>query len=415
MSTNNELIKLSGILKDLKAKSRIDKSYTVISFPNELSINKKSEIEELLTAMGYRSSNDIFESDSEIWIDRAFNKWENENCILYSGFKSFWDRIYRTNSIPDNFIISFPLTFPGDNSDVINKIQVFFNWKIFLSLISDHQNDNYSILFISDEKSGTKFDLDFNIDFSTILELTNEKEKNSILHEIIELMRFSDLHQSDRKLIMRSAINEILKLKEKRDLLSLISSTESIRKKYDKLYEIYTKRFSVNKILNELDEKNLEFTAKINEFISSNQTKALTIPGALIAVGALTKADSIVESILIIIGLWMIKKVNNTSNSVFLETFNTLDARVSTAFSKYLKFEETIEIKENAIAIESNIKSLIKTAKKRLGSINKLASIMFYGGCIYIFYKQYPSYEKETHAIIEFVVQKISLILKQDR
>lgn len=73
-------------------------------------------------------------------------------------------------------------------------------------------------------------------------------------------------------------------------------------------YMRFTQEVSVNKILNELDEKNLEFTSKINEFISSNQTKALTIPGALIAAGGLVKANETTEAILIIAGLWMIKK-----------------------------------------------------------------------------------------------------------
>ena len=90
-----------------------------------------------------------------------------------------------------------------------------------------------------------------------------------------------------------------------------------------KLYEIYTKRFSVNKILNELDEKNLEFTSKINEFISSNQTKALTIPGALIAAGGLVKANETTEAILIIAGTFDDKKVNYISIEIFTKHSTT--------------------------------------------------------------------------------------------
>lgn len=76
------------------------------------------------------------------------------------------------------------------------------------------------------------------------------------------------------------------------------------------------------------------------------------------------KANETTEAILIIAGLWMIKKVNYISIEIFNETFDNLRSRVESAFDKYLKFEENKEIKDNADSIKSSITGLIDKAKK---------------------------------------------------
>ncbi|EEV8110457.1 hypothetical protein P4Q58_005359, partial [Escherichia coli] len=345
--------------------------------------------------------------NNEIWLDRQASSWDD--AIIYENVESFWSRVNTQNALPKNYIIGTPLILPTSKNESIEKIHIFFMWKDILSLIADHHNSDCSVLFFTNEDKSYTVELTHFLQYSEINRLSNSSLKYEIIKELLDTIKINDLHKSERKLVIRSAINEVFKANGTFNFFDLLNSTELVRKKYDELYEIYTKRFSVNKILNELDEKNLEFTSKINEFISSNQTKALTIPGALIAAGGLVKANETTEAILIIAGLWMIKKVNYISIEIFNETFDNLRSRVESAFDKYLKFEENKEIKDNADSIKSSITGLIDKAKKRMRTVKYLASAMFYGGLIYVGYKQFPVFfEKSAVNLFYFLCHTIS-------
>lgn len=404
MTIAEDLSRLAQILNG--ASSRIEGSYTVISLEESTVSVNSPEIIRLLQSIGYKKATDCIEQN-EIWLDRQASSWDDS--IIFENFESFWSRVNTQNSLPENYIIGTPLIFPTNKNESIEKINIFFMWKDILSLISDHHNNDCSVLFFTDDDKSYTVQLKHFLQYGEIEQLSNPSLKYEIIKELLDTVKIKDLHKSERKLVIRSAINEVFKANDAFNFIELLNSTEQIRKKYDELYEVYTKRFSVNKILNELDEKNLEFTSKINEFISSNQTKALTIPGALIAAGGLVKANETTEAILIVAGLWMIKKVNYISIEIFNETFDNLRSRVESAFDKYLKFEENKEIKNNAGSIKSSIIGLIDKAKKRMKTVKYLASAMFYGGLIYVGYKQFPSFfEKLTMNIFYFLCHTIS-------
>lgn len=404
MTIADYLSRLAQIING--ASSRTEGSYTVISIEESTVIANSSEIINLLQAIGYKKTTDCIERN-EIWLNRQAPSWSDS--IIYENFESFWSRVNTQNSLPENYIIGTPLTFPTTKNESIEKIHIFFMWKDILSLVADHHNNDCSVLFFTNEDKSNTVELKHFLQYSEIERLSNPSLKYEIIKELLDTVKIKDLHKSERKLVLRSAINEVFKTNNAFSFIELLNSTEQIRKKYDELYEVYTKRFSVNKILNELDEKNLEFTSKINEFISSNQTKALTIPGALIAAGGLVKANETIEAILIIVGLWMIKKVNYISIEIFNETFDNLRSRVDSAFNKYLKFEENKEIKDSADSIKNSIIKLIDKAKKRMKTVKYLASAMFYGGLIYVGYKQFPSFfEQLTINIFYFLCHAIS-------
>lgn len=391
MTIADDLSRLAQIFNG--ASSRVDASYTVISLEESIIAESGPEIIRLLQSLGYKKATNCIENN-EVWLNRQASSWNDP--LIYENIESFWSRVYNQSSLPNNYIIGSPLIFPTSKNESIQKILIFFMWKDILSVISDHHTNDCSVLFFTNENKSFTVELKHFLQFSDIERLSNSPVKYEIIKELLDTIKIKDLHKSERKLVIRSAINEVFKTNTLFNFFDLLNSTEQIRKKYDELYEVYTKRFSVNKILNELDEKNLEFTSKINEFISSNQTKALTIPGALIAAGGLVKANEPTEAILIVAGLWMIKKVNYISIEIFNETFDNLRSRVESAFDKYLKFEENKEIKDNADSIKSNIIGLIDKAKNRMRTIKYLASAMFYGGLIYVGHKQFPTFFEQS-------------------
>ncbi|MEF3102057.1 hypothetical protein EC841_10165 [Raoultella ornithinolytica] len=404
MTIADDLSRLAQVLNG--ASSRVEASYTVICLEESIITVNSPEIIRLLQSLGYKKATDCIEKN-EVWLDRQALSWNDS--LIYENIESFWSRVNTLSSLPNNYIIGTPLIFPATKNESIEKIHIFFMWKDILSLISDHHNNDCSVLFFTNDNKSFTVELKHSLQYSEIESLSNASLKYEIIKELFDTIKIKDLHKSERKLVIRSAINEVFKANSLFNFLDLLNSTEHIRKKYDELYEVYTKRFSVNKILNELDEKNLEFTSKINEFISSNQTKALTIPGALIAAGGLVKANETTEAILIIVGLWMIKRVNYISVEIFNETFDNLRFRVESAFDKYLKFEENKEIKDSADSIKSSIIGLIDKAKNRMRTVKHLASAMFYGGLIYVGYKQFPAFfEKSTVNLFYFLCHTLS-------
>ncbi|HFO2190587.1 TPA: hypothetical protein ACHJD2_005167, partial [Klebsiella pneumoniae] len=261
MTIADDLSRLAQIFNG--ASSRVDASYTVISLEESIIAESGPEIIRLLQSLGYKKATNCIENN-EVWLNRQASSWNDS--LIYENIESFWSRVYNQSSLQNNYIISSPLIFPTSKNESIQKIHIFFMWKDILSLISDHHTNDCSVLFFTNENKSFTVELKHFLQFSDIERLSNSPVKFEIIKELLDTIKIKDLHKSERKLVIRSAINEVFKTNTLFNFFDLLNSTEQIRKKYDELYEVYTKRFSVNKILNELDEKNLEFTSKINEF-----------------------------------------------------------------------------------------------------------------------------------------------------
>lgn len=375
---------------------RSEEGFVVIDLLADYSDDEKLRLKQDLTAIGYLRTETVFETDKQVWLNKRATHWDDGTCPFYNNLESLWQKCSRSNSLPQLFyVVADKLSFLDNDA---NKNLVIFNlyfvWKSILYNLADHFANEYYVFFLINEKSGDKLEIESSLEFNQLPMNIDCTEDLVIAKELKLKLDFEDLHKFERRSVMRATLSEIIKNRESAGNLleSLITVTIGFNKKYNEIYEIYTKRFSVNKLLNELDEKSLEFTSKINEFISSSQTKALTIPGALIAVGALAKVDAPLEAIIIIAGLWMIKKVNNSSNEVYREAFSALENRLSNAFKKYLKFHNELEVKQSAADIKTELSSLITKSSSRLATLDRLANYMFWGGALYLTFKLTNSY-----------------------
>ncbi|THD41666.1 hypothetical protein ERD95_23835 [Enterobacteriaceae bacterium ML5] len=408
MNKIEALKKLVEIIKSSDVRS--EDSYIVIEFKEPYTDQEKSNAKEVLLRTGYTKLDDPFEGDTQLWIDKRAAHWLEGDCVFYTNIESLWQRCYRAESLPNNFIIvDTKISFLDSDSDnTLVTIRLYFSWKKLLHTLCDHYANDFYVFFLMNEKGGDKIEIESAIELSQLPSLNDTKKYLDLADDLQDKLDFKDLHQLERRSVMRATLSEVTKEKGKENdvLPTLLLITPLFSKKYNELYEIYTKRYSVNKLLNELDEKSLEFTSKITEFISSSQTKALTIPGALIAVGALAKVDAPLEAIIIVGGLWMIKKVNNSSNDVYREAFAALENRLSNAFQKYLKFHNELEVKTSAEQIKDELSVLIDKSSKRLLTLDRLANLMFYGGLGYVFIKMNSS------PIIISLLDKIDVLVQ---
>ncbi|ELI7920524.1 hypothetical protein RSE71_003966, partial [Yersinia enterocolitica] len=252
-------------------------------------------------------------------------------------------------------------------------------------LTADHEINNEFVFFITDENGGKKIDVKNNATNEEILKIEDAEKTIKCLDVLVDKLNFSDVHKSERRSVTRSALMELLEYRnESINMAAVLEKCKHLGRKYDELYELYTNRFSINKMLNELDEKSIEFTSKINEYISSSQNKAFTIPGALIAVGALVKVGGVLEASLIMIGLWMISSVTKSANEVYRDSYNSLEIIITSAFKKYLRFDEGDEVTTSAKSIEIDLVKKISKAKARIKSIDRLADGLVILGAIYL-------------------------------
>ncbi|GAL58464.1 hypothetical protein EV102420_11_00340 [Pseudescherichia vulneris NBRC 102420] len=389
MKNKDSFDNIATLIASSEIKSK--DGFVVIKLASPCNNNEKTNLQSSISQIGYLKPDNLFEGDSEIWLDKRASCWDEGDCPFYNNLESLWQRVNNSEKLPGYFyIVSEKLSHLNVSSNkTLLTFNIYFTWKKILQELSDHFANDFYVFFLMNDKGGDKIEIESTLHFLQLPSFSAPTNELNIALSLVQKIDFDDLHKSERCSVMRATLYELTKSMEKdaNKLKLLIQLTTAFNKKYSELYEIYTKRYSVNKLLNELDEKSLEFTSKINEFISSSQTKALTIPGALIAVGALAKVDAPLEAIIITSGLWMIKKVNTSSNDVYREAFTALNNRLDNAFKKYLKFHNELEVKQSASVIQKELEVLIKNSCERLKTIDKLASLMFWGGLIYLFIK----------------------------
>ncbi len=403
-----------GNLVDILKKSTIsdDGGYLVAEL--ECDAGGDDFIREQLSLCSYTKIDGCisdFDDSRKLYINRAADCWGNKEIAFYQTHSGFWQQIRNYKKLPDFFFIMEDKVSSCDStpSERIYCYKAFFLWKELLSTLSDHCDNNQIIIFISNDKGGRKIELPVFLNNSDLDELDDPVLVFESASKLKGWLDIKDAHEKERLSVMRTALAEVIDtLADNNDIfLSLMKKAKNLLSKYDELYDIYTKRFSINKILNELDEKSLEYTSKINEYISSSQNKALTIPGALIAVGALAKVGGLLEGAIILGGLWMIKKVTVTANDIYRDSFLSLEKRLENAFRKYLRFDEGKEIRDNAIEIETDLKNKVGKARERLDKIDALATYMLWGSVVYLVVTLAFHYNPDICSVIKFKLIEI--------
>ncbi len=403
MTQENPFKEIVALFK--KSQLSDEDGYLVAHIPASIDFNDDI-IKGYFKDCGYKNLPDYIvhkeDGSSTIHISRSAAHWgsgENGISPFHMTHRSFWQQIANSESIPHLFFIQEDKISSCDepSTDTVRAYNLFFAFKKLIFTVADHIQNENAVIFITSDTGLSKFEISTSVDFKELQKITNPTNKLEEIIKLQNLLNIDDPHKKERISVMRSSIAEFINitLNKTNIFLDLIKKSSLLPSKYDDLYDIYMRRFSVNKILNELDEKSIEFTSKINEFISSSQTKAITMPGALIAVGALAKVGGVLEAALILGGLWMIRIVTISANDIYRESLDTLNHRIVNAFKKYLKFDEGKEVKENAVEIEADLKRKIVKAKERLDNIDILSTVMFLSGFFYlIIHLMFPAISK---------------------
>ncbi|MDT0207817.1 hypothetical protein [Serratia marcescens] len=364
----------------------IDGHIVTIDLTGE-NVTKINEIKSSLITIGFLNElKPPRGSSSKIGFSLQANAWLDGRCPFYQSVDDLWRDVRNSSSLPE---IYYLLNGNGSESDEkkVICIESYLEWKNVVAKISNYHVDKDCVIFVPNDSGGKELFINMSCSLKDVLGQNgcDINLKNAL--EFIKVLSIDDAQSPERISIMRAALLDVLGEDDNKSITSLINKSAKFYKRYNELLDLYTKRFSVNKILNELDQKNLEYTSKINEFVSSSQSKAFTIPGALIAIGGLAKASGFLDSILIFIGLLMVYFITKMSNDVHFESYSSLKKNLIDAFSRYAKFDEGAEVKDAANKLSSELYYKIDNAKRRLESINSMAKSMLWIALVYLIFK----------------------------
>lgn len=139
-------------------------------------------------------------------------------------------------------------------------------------------------------------------------------------------------------------------------------------------YEIYINKYSINKIIYEVESQKLDFLSKLNNLIQENQTKSLTIPAVLVST-AIIKGWSLSALLLIFVAMLL------TSAVVFIGIHNSRKSLNDIMESANRTL--TLLLKENTdpqnIVVNNKISEVIGSANDKIKKKKENAdSTLFY-------------------------------------
>lgn len=324
----------------------------------------------------------------QLVVDTGTDSWSSR-CPLYLTVKHFWTTVSNDDAFPDfYFICEGRLGSWMPAVGAVFKIKVYMVWKSILRDLSDHKGTSSSagtfVYFISTEKGAKKHEVNPAVTLVKLESLEINESIYDVAVEIRALVDIKDAHIRERRDVLRTTLSEILDEDHKDSSFEwLVTQCKRFEKKFRENYDIYVHRFSVNKLLGEIEEKVSDYISKINESVSSSQNKAFAIPGALIAVAALIKEQSALSILLVCVGLYFVMLLTKTANSIYFESFSTLESQIKKSLSRYEVIKDEAEVRVSAEEAKTKLLELLKNARRRIGTINRLATYTFVLGVFY--------------------------------
>lgn len=364
---------------DIKSDGNIMTFNFVDSSPSNLSFMQDKFVE-----FGLSKKPDIEGNDLVITTNsRSFE----ENSIIFPSLDSLWRKAKSLGKLPQDYIVLREKISSIEYVSQALAISLFLKWSYILECVSNHSYKEKFIIYIPSDDGGKELVVESYERLDLILNINPISESESAADDFLKILSISDAQEKERKAIIRNAIYDFVSNEENKNIDSLISLGERIYNRYNDLLELYTNRFSVNKLLSEIEQKNLEYTSKINEFVSSSQTKAFAIPGALIAIGGIAKSSGFLDSFLIMVGLFYVYHITHMSNQVLNDSYNSLKKSIKKSFERYSKFEEGLEVKEAASEINKDLLDKVNSAQTRISKVNGIGKGMLWVGGVYLLLK----------------------------
>ncbi|TOG21717.1 hypothetical protein CGJ06_11845 [Vibrio parahaemolyticus] len=324
-----------------------------------------------------------FEAGSEHW-------QEGFKGYFYPTLDNFMRVCVRKKSEPPKFcILDRKLSESNTDDSLLKKVIQVIKWVKLLSDMADHIQDNNVLVFFVHHKEGkTKpYQISPFVDLQVMeqLELDCDEARYERLHGSWHL---EDAQTKDRQSVMLVSFAEIMSSMEdgNNPFEVFLSNTRKFHDRYCENYEIYVNRFTVDNQLREIDEQHLSFVGKLQDLVTSSQTKAFALPGVMVAIGALARTNNFLGVVAIIVGIVMTKVLITKSNELLRENLDHFKDTFDRALGHYVKSRtEAEEVKSHAKDAQEKLDAQLVKAKGRVDFIDTMSNWMLVIGLVLAF------------------------------
>lgn len=299
-------------------------------------------------------------------------------------FKALRVRIKNSKEAIDSFYIE---DLSSEEIETITHYsKAYIQWCEILSKIADHveyDDSNFwpNYIFVMEGGKSKKI---------TTYNLPLKKVDDNFLNSVdispcdVSTLTNVDLHSYERKLVLRSSLIELYNDSNEKNsfLSSVLISPQKLWDLFSINYEIYINKYSINKVIHEVETQKLDFLSKLNSLIQEHQTKSLSIPAVLVST-AIIKGWSSSGLLLIFVAMLLtcsvvILGIRNAKKSLsdIIESSN----KTMILFTKenVNEDDEALTNRINQIATEA----LAKLSTKKIDAektLNKLEILIFIG------------------------------------
>jgi len=322
---------------------------------------------------------ELFETDLFL---SAPSTWDACFVPFFASTEGMWHAVRTRSCKPEHiYIITADEV---QQASISRRIDLYFLLRETLKTLSHSEGDDSRthkyIFFNSKESLLTKLEVSYMMTCNELMAINvGKKELNDAQKLHAAVMADEDVHCEERRHVMRETLTDLLKDEKDCNLRLLMDSVPTFYKKYNERYKVYVSKFSVNKILTEIESDCVSFLGKVQDAIMAQQTKAFAVPGGIIAAGAILKPattpwDYLVILVGLVISTWMIVSLNKNVVShihLLVEEFNRSTKKYDDIVVGVEEIKDKIEDSRVKLSRSS------ESARSKLGILNRVCCLVF--------------------------------------
>ncbi|KAF0254734.1 MULTISPECIES: hypothetical protein [Pseudomonas] len=321
---------------------------------------------------------DLIGTDLYLWETSA---WDNGYVPFFANAEAMWHAI-RTRSKRPEHVHTIGMA-DDQLASVSRLLDLYFLLRETLKTLCHSEGDERQahkyIFFSSKESLLTKLEISYLMTCDELLAIkASEKDLKDAQTLQSAVMADEDVHCEERRHVMRETLTDFLKDEKDWNIRLIMASVSKFYKKYNERYKVYVSKFSVNKILTEIENDCVSFLGKVQEAIMAQQTKAFAVPGGIVAAGAILKpATTTWDYLVILVGLvistWMIVSLNNN----VVSHINLLTEEFERSTKKYDDIVVGVEeIHEKIEESRKKLSASSKSAQSRLAVLTRVCCLV---------------------------------------
>lgn len=305
--------------------------------------------------------------------------WSAGFVPFFTDAEAMWHAVRTRSKKPEHvYVIGMD---DDQQASIFRLLDLYFLLRETLKTLCHSEGDDTQthkyIFFSSKESLLTKLEISYLMTCDELLAIDvsdNDLRDARTMHSAV--MADEDVHCEERRHVMRESLTEFLKDEKDCNLRLIMAAVSKFYKKYNERYKVYVSKFSVNKVLTEIESDCVSFLGKVQEAIMTQQTKAFAVPGGIVAAGAILKPvttawDYLVILVGLIISTWMIVSLNKN----VIGHINLLAEEFERSTQKY--DDIVVGVEEIQEKIEDSRRKLSTSAKGATSKLRVLTRVCY--------------------------------------